>query len=148
MKANSLPGNNDPVPESSYTLSVSKLTVKHGEESGTPYFNIDYVISGGQHAGRHVFDCVSLSHKALWMLKDWLVALNLGELELPIEKGADGKLVVDEEACVAIVLDNVSTGMFVKAQIGVVAPNTVKGWPAKNEVVKYSVSETESNWAE
>jgi hypothetical protein len=127
----------DLLPAGKYTLGVEEVEKKVSEKSGNAYIKVKYKVTVGEHKGRVVFDNVSFSPKAIWMLKRWLVSLGQAKMELPIEKGTDGEVVIDEEGCFTTIMYAVK-GSELVAQLVETEENKEKGWKARNDVIDYS----------
>ena len=148
MNANDLPDQNaDPVPAGHYKLGIVEVTPGAGKESGIGKLDIEYMVIDGEHRKRRVWDTISLSPKSLWMLKKWLIAIGLGSLELPIEKGADNKYVIDEDGCKAAIVES-AKGAEVEAEISIREANVSKGWPEKNDISEYTAIQSTRSWNE
>ena len=91
----SLPENEVP-PEADYGVRCAKIEKREGKDH--PYLNVEYKITDEGYRGFTLYDIISLSPKALWKIKLWLKVFRVEEnQELPIEKGADGSYVIDDE---------------------------------------------------
>ena len=135
MKANELPSQNDPIPGGVYDLAVKEIERRVSETSKLSYLNIQYSVVSGEHKGAIIFDMVSLSPKALWKVKNIMLAFGEGDIELEIEKGIDGYIV--DELAVSETISQAISGRKVEASVVVRPENKEKGWKARNEIEEY-----------
>lgn len=68
------------LPEASYHVKVVKVEEKEGPKG--PYLNWELEVVSGEHKGSKVWNITSLTDKSLWILKQWLEAL---EADVPEE---------------------------------------------------------------
>ena len=69
-------GNYEPIPTGDYVVEIEKVENRTAK-SGNAMLNITFNVMEGEHEGRKVFDFYVLTEKALWKLKDLLVAVGV-----------------------------------------------------------------------
>ena len=131
-----------------YRVGVKNVSLGIGKESGVGYLKFEYQITNGANNKRIVFDNISLSSKALWRVKSFLEAIDSLNIELPIEKGADGVYIITDEKLMANTIIENSLGKELMISIVEVPENKEKGWPAKNNVEAYAPCSAKSKWDE
>jgi hypothetical protein len=138
------------LPAGPYRVGIKEIKTGVGKESGIAYLKPIYQVVDGAYKKRIIFDNLSLSPNALWRVRVFLEAIDCLDLELPIERGADGGLIVtDEEGLAAAIIQN-SVGREMIVEVNEVPENKEKGYPAKNDVIGYSVAKSglSSKWDE
>jgi hypothetical protein len=82
-----------PLPEGTYECMVSSLEVRESRSSDNDYVNWELKVLDDEHEGRRLWMITSLGPRALWKLKDTLLALDVIEedddIELEWEDGVD-----------------------------------------------------------
>jgi hypothetical protein len=63
----------EPIPVGTYQVLVTNAEAKEGKEF--PYVSWEFTVDGGEFDGRKVWNNTSVSPKALWKLKEALIAL-------------------------------------------------------------------------
>lgn len=69
----------DAIPEGVYPAIVEKVEVRESKSSDYNYLNWEWTLTEGEHEGRKMWQITSLSPKALFRLKDQLIALGVIE---------------------------------------------------------------------
>lgn len=71
------------LPRGDYLLRVANAEERDSQSSEHQYLNVEFeVVDPSEFAGRKVWDSMSYSPKALWKLKDFLLATGVTEEEL------------------------------------------------------------------
>jgi len=70
----------DPVPNGYYDAEIVAVSQERAS-TGTEYLNIEFVILGPTHEGRHVWANVFLTEKARWKLAALLSATGIGMVD-------------------------------------------------------------------
>jgi hypothetical protein len=70
-------GSFDPLPEGRYDVEVERIEVRESKSSEHDYFNWEFNVLHEDHEGRKLWMITSLSPKAMFRLKDTLVALEV-----------------------------------------------------------------------
>lgn len=78
-------GSYDPLPEGRYAVEVERVEVRESKSSEHDYFNWEFNVLHEDHEGRKLWMITSLSPKALFRLKDTLVALEVIEEDEELE---------------------------------------------------------------
>ena len=63
------------VPEGRYPARIDKADVRVSKEGGNPYLNIEFTLTEEPLTGRKVWSVFMLEPRALWKLRNLLVAL-------------------------------------------------------------------------
>jgi len=73
----------EPMPVGTYEAVLTGVEERVAQSSGDPYLNWEFTIVGpSEYDNRKVWDITSLSEKALWRLRQTLVALGLDPADL------------------------------------------------------------------
>lgn len=72
-------GSYDPLPEGRYDVEVERVEVRESKSSEHDYFNWEFNVLHEDHEGRKLWMITSLSPKAMFRLKDTLIALEVIE---------------------------------------------------------------------
>jgi len=152
MNVNQLPEQNqDPIealPDGEYICGIKKVEKKVSEGSGNTYLKIENVVTDGEYKNRKVWHNVTLVDQSLWVLRNWLMAVGLETLDLPITKGADDKFIIDEEG-VFMAISAAVIGSEIKLIGEHVPENKEQGWKSKFEVKEFASAEREQAvWSE
>ena len=112
-----------PLPEGPYDVVIEGVEVRESKSSDNDYLSWELKVLDPEFEGRRLWAITSLGPKALWKLKDTLLALDIidadDEIELEWEDGIDitpqeGPRVTSPEveglACVAIVKNRMYEG--------------------------------------
>ena len=145
MRADELPKSNI-LPAGGYPVGIKEIKKEKGKESGVGYLKLQLSVIGGELAKRTLFSNLSLSPKALGMVRAFLEAIDCLDLELPIERGADGKCVVVDEDAYAEVITQSALGKELQVEINEVPEDKEKGYKAKNDVVSYAPCKATNKW--
>lgn len=78
-------GSFDPLPEGRYDVEVERIEVRESKSSEHDYFNWEFNVLHEDHEGRKLWMITSLSPKAMFRLKDTLVALEIIEEDEELE---------------------------------------------------------------
>lgn len=70
-------GSYDPLPEGRYDVEIERVEVRESKSSEHDYFNWEFNVLHEDYEGRKLWMITSLSPKALFRLKDTLVALEV-----------------------------------------------------------------------
>jgi len=116
-------GGFEPLPEGEYEVVVETVEVRESGSSDNDYLSWELKVLDDEFEGRRLWMITSLGPKALWKLKDTLIALGViegdDEIELEWEDGVEitrqeGPRVTYPEveglACVAVVTNQVYEG--------------------------------------
>ena len=136
----------DILPAGSYQVGIKEIKRERGKESGLIYLRLQFSIIGGEFAKRVLFSNLSLSPKALSMVRAFLEAIDCLDVELPVERGADGKYVVIDEDAYAEVITQLALGKELQVEINEVPEDKEKGFKPKNDVVAYSPCQARNKW--
>ncbi len=71
------PGSFDPIPDGYYHAEIAAVSQEKAS-TGTEYLNIEFLILGPTHEGRHVWANIFLTEKAKWKLAALLSATGIG----------------------------------------------------------------------
>lgn len=141
----------EPLPEGTYECLIELVEVRESKSSDNDYLNWELTVQAPEeHKGRKLWLITSLGEKALWKLKDTLLALEVieedDELDLDWEEDVDitpkegPRLLnpeVDGKACLAVVTNEVYEGrernrvQELKGPDGAIATTGSKGGPSK-----------------
>lgn len=80
-------GNFDPIPAGDYVVEVEKVENRTAK-SGNEMLSLTFNVMEGEYEGRKIFDLYVLTEKALWKLKDLLVAVGVdteGMVDLDVD---------------------------------------------------------------
>ena len=80
-------GNFEPIPAGDYTVEIEKVENRTAK-SGNEMLSLTFNVMEGEYEGRKIFDLYVLTEKALWKLKDLLVAVGVdteGMVDLDID---------------------------------------------------------------
>lgn len=76
----------EPIPASAYTVTVSKMTESEEDgPSGYPYVTCEMTVTEGEFENRKLFSNLSLSPRAAFKIKEFLIACGVPEEELKAE---------------------------------------------------------------
>lgn len=113
----------EPLPEGQYDVTIDRVEVRESNSSDHNYLNWQFVVQDDDYEGRNLWMITSLSPRALFRLKEVLVALGAieddEEIELEWEDDVDvspreGPLVINPDltgtACVAVVHNEMYDG--------------------------------------
>lgn len=116
-------GSFEPLPEGEYECVVERVEVRESQSSEHDYLNWELKVLDEEYEDRRLWQITSLSPRALFRLKDVLVALDVidpdDELDIEWEEDVDitpkeGPLVTEPDleglACVAVVTNEVYEG--------------------------------------
>ena len=89
------------VPEDEYSVVIKNAEYREASEEGKyDYINLTLEITEGEHKGQNIWSIWSFSPKALWRMKDDLVALEVvgpdDELDFDYDEDADNILTEPE----------------------------------------------------
>ena len=105
-------GNFEPIPAGDYVLEIENIE-EQVSKAGNNMLNITFNVAEGEYAGRKIFEFYVLTEKALWKMKDLLIALG-----------------IDTEGQVDIDIDDLEGEMF----IGNVEIQEQKGYEPSNKI--------------
>lgn len=146
MKTSELP-KQDLLPAAKYRVGIKGGEKKVGKESGIGYLDMSYQVTDGAYKKRVIFDKLSFSPAALWRVRSFLAALEQLDVELPVEKGADGGFVVTNEEQMSDAILQASMGREFEVEVNEVKGDPSKGFKDKNDVVAYyPCGEARSRW--
>lgn len=91
------------LPPGNYPARVDNVEVGEARTSGQPVLNIHYTVTGGPHAGRKVFQTISLQQTALWKLYQTLEAFGYSEADLSGELELDEQELINMECTLVMV---------------------------------------------
>lgn len=80
-------GNFEPIPAGDYVLEIENIE-ERVSKAGNDMLNITFNVAEGEYEGRKIFEFYVLSEKALWKLKDLLIALGIdaeGQVDISID---------------------------------------------------------------
>lgn len=80
-------GNFEPIPADDYVVEIEKVENRTAK-SGNEMLSLTFNVMEGEYEGRKIFDLYVLTEKALWKLKDLLVAVGVdteGMVDLDID---------------------------------------------------------------
>ena len=72
----------EPIPSGVYVVVVTNVTVKESRTSEWKYINLELTVIEGKYADRKLWVNLSLSPKALWKMKEALIAFGTNPDEL------------------------------------------------------------------
>lgn len=80
----------DPIPAGVYTGRCEKIEYKTGKDSGIPYLNYTFQITGPKYEGRKLWYVNSLGNTSLWKVKETFTAFGLeGGCELHVDESSN-----------------------------------------------------------
>ena len=135
MKPSELP-KSDILPAGPYRVGVKSIEKAIGKKSGSAYLKLAYQVTDGSFKKRVLFDNISLTPQVLWRVRAFLEAIDQLEIELPIEKGADGGLEITDDDVMTQAIQEAATGREMIVEVN--EEPEANGYPAKNNVVSYS----------
>lgn len=113
----------EPLPEDTYDCVIETVEVRESKSSDNDYLNWELKVLDDEYEGRRLWMITSLGERALWKLKDTLLALEVieedDELDIQWDEDVDvtpqeGPRVtfpeVEGMACVAVVTNQVYEG--------------------------------------
>ena len=137
--------------EGIYEVFPRKIEKKIGDGKQYSYLSVEYVITSGEAKNKVLWDTISLSPKALWKVKQWLVAFGVeGNQDLPIEQGVDGELIIDEEGLFSL-LSALVQGRTCSVLVEIEEPSEeglARGWKVRNAIVEYRPESKNTGWEE
>lgn len=80
-------GNYEPMPAGDYVLEIEDIE-ERVSKAGNEMLNITFNVAEGEYEGRKIFEFYVLTEKALWKLKDLLVALGInteGQVDVSVD---------------------------------------------------------------
>lgn len=80
-------GNFEPIPAGDYVVEIEKVENRTAK-SGNEMLSLTFNVMEGEYEGRKIFDLYVLTEKALWKLKDLLVAVGVdteGMVDLDVD---------------------------------------------------------------
>ena len=80
-------GNFEPIPAGDYVVEIEKVENRTAK-SGNEMLSLTFNVVEGEYEGRKIFDLYVLTEKALWKLKDLLVAVGVdteGMVDLDVD---------------------------------------------------------------
>ena len=80
-------GNFEPIPAGDYVLEIENIE-EQVSKAGNNMLNITFNVAEGEYAGRKIFEFYVLTEKALWKMKDLLIALGIdteGQVDIDID---------------------------------------------------------------
>lgn len=91
-------GSFEPLPEGPYDVLIEKVEVRESKSSEHNYLNWELVVQDGEFEDRRLWMITSLSPKALFRLKDVLVALSIIEEDDELEIEWDEDIEITSQA--------------------------------------------------
>lgn len=86
-----------PIPAGRYRVRVSSIDIRQSKSSQFQYVNWEMEVDAGDYVGRKLWTNTSFSPKALWKLKETLIAFGedpqalAGEIEVDFDKYANAR---------------------------------------------------------